>query len=223
MSEACVLAIDLGTGGPKVAVIDPAGRTLAWRSRPVDTTFIEGGGAEQDPRQMWSAIVEATRATLDELSPRPPIAAMAVTSQYMSTIPVARRRHVDRPMRAVDGHAWRRPQPVAADRRVVHVVRRAPRPDPASEWQRQHRPRAHVADAPSRLVRARVQHSSSRWTSSTLASPDACVRRSRRCSVSWCATTVTWGTTEYDPDLVAATQLDPDKLAPLVADERHDR
>ena len=35
---------------------------------PVDTTFVDGGGAEQDPRQMWSAIVEATRATLDALS-----------------------------------------------------------------------------------------------------------------------------------------------------------
>ena len=42
----CVLAIDLGTGGPKVALVDTQGRTLAWRNSPVATTILDGGGAE---------------------------------------------------------------------------------------------------------------------------------------------------------------------------------
>src|SRR5688572_26768448 len=90
MSETCVLAIDLGTGGPKVAVVDHRGRALAWSSRAVATTLDGGGAAEQDPEEMWTAIVTATRAALADLpTPHPPIAAVAVTSQYMSTIPVA--------------------------------------------------------------------------------------------------------------------------------------
>ena len=38
---------------------------------------------------MWSAIVEATHATLAAVRAVPPIDAVAVTSQYMSTIPIA--------------------------------------------------------------------------------------------------------------------------------------
>ena len=36
----CVLAIDLGTGGPKVALVTADGTTVAWRSRPVHTTIL---------------------------------------------------------------------------------------------------------------------------------------------------------------------------------------
>ena len=57
----CVLAIDLGTGGPKVALVTADGTTVAWRSRPVHTTILDGGGAEQDPGEMWSAVVAARR------------------------------------------------------------------------------------------------------------------------------------------------------------------
>ncbi len=88
MTIECVLAIDLGTGGPKVALVAVDGSTVAWSSRPVTTRFVRGGGAEQDPHEMWSAIVDATRATLAAASPSPPIVAVAVTSQYMSVIPV---------------------------------------------------------------------------------------------------------------------------------------
>ena len=85
----CVLAIDLGTGGPKVALVDTQGRTLAWRNSPVATTILDGGGAEQDPREMWSAVVTACRATVAAVQPLPPLLAIAVTSQYMSLVPVA--------------------------------------------------------------------------------------------------------------------------------------
>ena len=84
----CVLSIDLGTGGPKVAVVDRRGETLSWRSRPVHTTHPEPGGAEQDPEEMWSAVVAATRDVLAALGSAPHLVGVAVTSQYMSTVPV---------------------------------------------------------------------------------------------------------------------------------------
>jgi xylulokinase len=81
-----VLAIDLGTGGPKVALIDESGAALAWTARPVTTHLLPGGGAEQDPQEMWTAIVDAAREVLQHGDE---IAAIAVTSQYMSIVPVA--------------------------------------------------------------------------------------------------------------------------------------
>ena len=89
MTSECVLAIDLGTGGPKVALVAADGTTLAWSSRTVTTRFITGGGAEQDPNEMWTAIVGATRSALEAARPIPRIVAVAVTSQYMSVVPVA--------------------------------------------------------------------------------------------------------------------------------------
>ena len=52
--DAFVLAVDLGTGGPKVAVISPPGRIVPparpsrWRLH-----LLPGGGAEQDPADWW--------------------------------------------------------------------------------------------------------------------------------------------------------------------------
>ncbi len=58
--EACVLAVDLGTGGPKVAVVAESGRIVAHAAEPVPLHLLDGGGAEQDPDDWWSAIRTAT-------------------------------------------------------------------------------------------------------------------------------------------------------------------
>jgi xylulokinase len=70
-----VLAIDLGTGGPKVALVAVDGTTLAWSSVAVETRLLPNGGAEQDPEAMWRGVVDAARRTLDACRPAPPIAA----------------------------------------------------------------------------------------------------------------------------------------------------
>jgi len=44
-----VLAIDLGSGGPKVAVVAETGELVSNVSESVSTIFAPGGGAEQDP------------------------------------------------------------------------------------------------------------------------------------------------------------------------------
>lgn len=43
-----VLAIDLGTSGPKVALVDDSGRVLTSAVRPNAMHLLPGGGAEQD-------------------------------------------------------------------------------------------------------------------------------------------------------------------------------
>ncbi|HYO18511.1 MAG TPA: FGGY family carbohydrate kinase, partial [Dermatophilaceae bacterium] len=54
-----VLAIDLGTSGPKAAVVDVTGRTAGTARVPVDTLTQPGGIAEQDPHQIWQAVKSA--------------------------------------------------------------------------------------------------------------------------------------------------------------------
>lgn len=63
------MAIDLGTGGPKVALVTVDGATIGWRQAAVASHFLPDGGAEQDPNEMWSAVVAATRELFGASSP----------------------------------------------------------------------------------------------------------------------------------------------------------
>ncbi|MEI8238561.1 MAG: FGGY family carbohydrate kinase [Actinomycetota bacterium] len=211
----CVLAIDLGTGGPKVALVDPTGATLAWRSRPVQTTLIDGGGAEQDPNEMWSAVIAATHDTLAAVTPVPRIAAVTVTSQYMSTVPVARDGSPTGPCilwMDTRGGDYNRTL-LNDDSFVLFLERHGLIPLPSGNDNvahvhvlRTHHPEAYAAASafvePADYITARlIGHVVA--THSTSFGMLVCDNR-------------TWGTVEYDPDLVAATKLDADKLAPLV-------
>lgn len=209
-----VLAIDLGTSGPKVALVDETGDTLAWASHPVATTFLAGGGAEQDPREMWSAIVTATRATFAELASVPPIAAIAVTSQYMSTIPVDAGGTPTGPcVLWMDTRGARHNVSLLSDESfMLFVERHGLIPLPSGNDNVAH---AHVLETfhpesfaaavalvePMDYVNARL--TGQVWaTQSTVFGQLVCDNRS-------------WGAVEYDADLVAATRMRPDKLAPL--------
>lgn len=91
MSDApeCILAIDLGTSGPKVALVTMNGEVLASEVESTELYLSEGGGAEQDPDNWWRAISTATRRITDRsLVPREKILAVAVTSQWAGTVPV---------------------------------------------------------------------------------------------------------------------------------------
>src|SRR3954447_17707914 len=81
-----VLAIDLGTSGVKVAVVDAHGRVLASSSAPLPTTFLPDGGAEQDADVWWSAIGTCGRSIVARHEDD--IAAAGVTSQYMSVVAI---------------------------------------------------------------------------------------------------------------------------------------
>ena len=82
-----VLAIDLGTSGPKVALVSERGDVIARSSAPVDLILIEGGGAEQDPEAWWLAIAAAVRQTV-AASPEARIVAVSVTTQWSGTVAI---------------------------------------------------------------------------------------------------------------------------------------
>ena len=51
-----VLAIDLGTSGLKVAVVDDRGVVRAAAYEPLTTRHTPDGGAEQDAEEWWQAL-----------------------------------------------------------------------------------------------------------------------------------------------------------------------
>lgn len=84
-----VLVIDLGSGGPKVGVATMRGALLWHDMRSVVTTHLDDGGAVQDPGEWWQAVVDMTRAAMASgCVESSAIAAVSVTGQYASTVPV---------------------------------------------------------------------------------------------------------------------------------------
>jgi len=89
VTSECILAIDLGTSGPKVALVTVEGEVLASEVESTELFLSDGGGAEQDPDDWWRAITTATRRITDRhLVPAEQIIAVAVTSQWAGTVPV---------------------------------------------------------------------------------------------------------------------------------------
>ncbi len=217
----CVLAIDLGTGGPKVAVVAPDGGVVAWSSRPVATRFIGDHGAEQDPEEMWSAVVAATHDTIDRLAGVGAVpvsfAAVAVTSQYMSVVPVAADGRPTGPCilwMDTRGAAHNRQllNGMANESTALFLERHGLIPLPGGSDNvahiaalREHHPDAYAAAVafvePMDYLAARLTGTVGA-TQSTMFGQLVCDNR-------------TWGATTYDPELVAATRLDPDKLPAL--------
>jgi xylulokinase len=89
--EPHILAIDLGTSGPKVALVTARGRVLGCTSSSTPLHLAPGGRAEQSPDDWWRAICEAT-AALHQLALVPPseIVAVGVTAQWAGTVAVDR-------------------------------------------------------------------------------------------------------------------------------------
>ncbi|RME89633.1 MAG: xylulose kinase, partial [Anaerolineae bacterium] len=84
-----ILAIDLGTSGPKVALVSGEGEVIAADFERVEQIFLPGGGAEQRPEDWWTAIVTATRRLLaGGRVGAADIAAICCTSLYSTTVPV---------------------------------------------------------------------------------------------------------------------------------------
>ena len=82
-----VLAVDLGTSGPKVALVSDRGEVVATAKEPVELLLDHGGGAEQDPRAWWRAISAAARRSISAAGDVE-IAAVSVTGQWSGTVPV---------------------------------------------------------------------------------------------------------------------------------------
>ncbi|HUD69915.1 MAG TPA: FGGY-family carbohydrate kinase [Acidimicrobiales bacterium] len=87
--EPLCLAIDLGTGGLKVGVVSLEGRLVAQELHAVSTHYGQGGAATQDAGAWWRTISDASRRILSrEDVEAHDVAAVAVTGQWSSTVPV---------------------------------------------------------------------------------------------------------------------------------------
>jgi xylulokinase len=110
--ETYVVAVDLGTGGPKVAVLSATGRIAAHAFEPVGMHLTDDGGAEQSPDDWWAAIVRSARTALAESGVAPErVIGVGCTSQWSGTV-------------AVDGDgAAIGPAIIWLDSRGAHAVR----------------------------------------------------------------------------------------------------
>lgn len=89
MTPRHVLTIDLGTSGPKAAVVSMDGRILGSGQARVPTVLTPDGGAEQDPRAIWQATVDSATGALVAARVDPgQVAAVVASSQYSSIVPV---------------------------------------------------------------------------------------------------------------------------------------
>lgn len=84
-----VLAVDQGTGGPKVGLVSLGGEIAWWEHRAVDSTYGPGGAVTQDAEDWWRLVVDATRRGIAETGlSAEQVVAVCVTGQWASTIPV---------------------------------------------------------------------------------------------------------------------------------------
>ena len=86
MSDLC-LAVDLGTGGPKVALATLEGEIVGVEIHAVATRVDGSGAATQDPEEWWRLIAGASRRLAGSVDPSR-VVAIGVTGQYASTVPV---------------------------------------------------------------------------------------------------------------------------------------
>jgi xylulokinase len=83
------LAVDLGTGGPKVALVSVDGGIADRESGTTRLLLGPGGAAEQDPDDWWTSITGAVRRLMARgVVAADAVAAMSVTSHWSGTVPV---------------------------------------------------------------------------------------------------------------------------------------
>ena len=84
-----ILAIDLGTSGPKVAAVSMDSHIVEVAFEPNELILLPQGGAEQDPDDWWHAIVAAAKKVLaaDGVDAKA-IKAICCTAQWSGTVAV---------------------------------------------------------------------------------------------------------------------------------------
>ncbi|MXZ51874.1 MAG: hypothetical protein F4Z34_01640, partial [Acidimicrobiaceae bacterium] len=84
-----VVGLDAGTTSAKGLAVDTEGEILATAaSDPIATRTTKDGGSEQDPDEIWRALVTAGRLVVKGVGPDASVATLAVAAQSGSVIPV---------------------------------------------------------------------------------------------------------------------------------------
>jgi xylulokinase len=224
-SEHYALAVDLGTGGPKIGLVSLSGRLAWFEHHRVQTRVTPDGGAEQDAGEWWDVITGAARRALTSGAVAPErVRAVAITGQWASRVPVdSDGTPVGPCVMWMDTRGRRHSRelvggPVAGfdPRKLVPWVRRSggiPSPsgaDPISHLLYLQRDCPEVAAA-ARWYLEPVDYLTMRFTGRATASPAsmlaAWLTDNRRLD----------GAPAYDETLVKLAQVDRERLPPLVA------
>jgi xylulokinase len=84
-----VLAIDAGTSGTKVGLVNQDGKVVACTSGRYESHFLANGGVEQDPLEWWQVITNGVKQVIKDSGATPQeIVAIGVTSQWSVTVAV---------------------------------------------------------------------------------------------------------------------------------------
>jgi len=87
--EHYVLAIDLGSGGPKAAVVSDSGAVSASASEKVALHLLPHGGVEQEPEEWWSCVKRTAQKAIRDSGVSPErILAVSCDSQYFVIVPI---------------------------------------------------------------------------------------------------------------------------------------
>jgi xylulokinase len=86
-----ILAVDLGTSGPKTALISVYGEVIGSEFMDTPIILLPGGGAEQDPEGWWNAIMSTSKKLIRRGLVAPEnIVAVSVTAQWSGTVALDR-------------------------------------------------------------------------------------------------------------------------------------
>ena len=95
-----VLAIDLGSGGHKAAIVSDSGEVIASAEESITTHMLPNGGAEQDPEEWWSGAKKTAKKVIrDSGVSAKDIVAVGCDSQWSVVVPV--NEHAEPLMNAV--------------------------------------------------------------------------------------------------------------------------
>ena len=84
-----ILAIDLGTSGPKSALVSTRGEVIDFAFVENSLHLLPDGGAEQDPEEWWQSILETFKVILNKkLVPNEDIIAISCSTQWSGTVAV---------------------------------------------------------------------------------------------------------------------------------------
>lgn len=85
---AAILGLDIGTTATKAVLFDLSGHELATAEQSYPLQTPQPGWAEEDPEQVWQALVQAVRSTLTQVGQEVEVLALALSAQAGSLIPV---------------------------------------------------------------------------------------------------------------------------------------
>ncbi|MDH7487292.1 MAG: FGGY-family carbohydrate kinase [Anaerolineae bacterium] len=109
-----IIAHDVGTGGNKATLVDPAGRVCGSVFEPYETHYPRLHWAEQEPADWWRAVTMSTRRLLEQTGVRPAdVLGLTFSYQMLGVVPVDGAGEVLRPAIIwLDGRAQEQAQQI---------------------------------------------------------------------------------------------------------------